>query len=146
MAKLKFEKTLRERLAILRKVRDESLRQHNESDQKNESYKLAVLLRFTLRTRMERWLDEHKDADALDIANAILAVSNDVLETGLRLSSNDAEMRGAVAGRFLNQFVSNATQSGLIEPPGKRAAVDRAMKTNQPRSLLGPDGKPYRVQ
>lgn len=147
MAKIKLQATLKQRLAMLAKMRDAGLQEYESSDPKNPSFKLAVLLRYRVHKQLEQWLEDNKDADATDIANAVLAVCNSVMEAGLRLASANAEHRGAIAGRYLNQFLGNAIDSGLITMPQRPLSPQQDIAENAiSRSLIGPDGKPLKVQ
>jgi hypothetical protein len=132
---------LRKRLSLLALKRDAQKAKAGD----NKSWLLAIALQYRLRCDIERWIEDNRKEDAADISNALLAVSTDVLETGLRCASEDAAVRGAVIGRYLTQFTHNAIEAGLIKPPvlpPQQQIAENAIG----RSLLGPDGKPYKVQ
>jgi hypothetical protein len=141
VAKLKILSPLRKRLRALLVKRDDQKTKAGD----NKSWAMAVELQYKIRCDIERWIEDNRKEDAADISNALLAVSTDVLETGLRCASEDPTVRGAVIGRYLTQFTHNAIEAGLIKPPvlpPQQQIAENAIG----RSLLGPDGKPYKVQ
>jgi len=137
MARLRMKHALRERLKAIRELRDEGLK---ASD--NPAVHASVRLNYRTGQAVERWLDDHAETDSADIVNAMLASGQTMIRNALRLASKEPEQRGVILSRLMVAFIQREVDSGFIKPPAQHEIAKNATS----RSLLGPDGKPYKVQ
>lgn len=96
---------------------------------------MACRLQLKVRQTVERWIETVKDHDTAPISNALLAVSSDLLEMGLRTATNESVIRSGIASKYLQRFMHNGIESGLLAMPEAPEPVEKS-------GLLGPDGSP----
>jgi len=140
MGKLALNKSL---TARLRAIHEQYKHSRDTIDWSNPevaaSHEMAIQLQLKVRQAVERWIETVKDHDTAPISNALLAVSSDLLEMGLRTATNDPTVRSGIAAKYLQRFMHNGIESGLIAMPELPEQEATAPKKN---GLLGPDGSP----
>lgn len=135
MPKLELNASLTARLRAIRDAHSANVKTIDHTDPEvAASHKMALDLQLRVRQAIERWIQTVKDEDTAPISNALLAVSSDILEMGLRTASNSPEIRSGIASKYLQRFMHNGIESGLIAMP----SVPDAPKKS---GLLGPNGE-----
>lgn len=147
MTRTRLEQPLSERLRALREIRDTMLRDAAEQPEEEadaaRAYAYAV---HTIRVATEKWLDRNQDLPSLALGSCLMGAAIQVMQTALLVSSNDKAERSAITARFIDHVVSRFIQEGLILVPGDLKEAHRQKQAGRQSGLLGPDGKPVRVQ
>lgn len=153
MTRTRLEQPLAERLRALRDIRDAMLadanRQPEEEQAGRRAYAYAI---YQIRVQVEKWLERNADTlSPVALGSSLMGAAMQVVQTALLVSTNDKFTRGEIFGRFIDHNARRMIEEGLILSPQEMRAqvaekVDRAFKDNRDGMLLGPDGRPVRVQ
>ena len=143
MTKLELKANLPARLRV---IRDRYTRGLAAIDQSKPdiaaSHKMALTLQWKVGQAVERWIETVKHEDTALISNALLAVSTDLLESGLRAASNDPAQRSVIASRYLQRFMSTGIESGLLVLPDMPRSEPTEQDNAPKRTIYGPNGEP----
>jgi len=147
VTRTRLEQPLSERLRALREICDAMLRdadsQPEEERDAARAYAYAV---HTIRVATEKWLDRNQDLNSLTLGSCLMGAAIQVMQTALLVSTNSKSERSAILGRFINHAATRFIQEGLVMSPAEARASQGQRERGKPSGLLGPDGKPVRVQ
>lgn len=147
MTRTRLEQPLSERLRALREIRDGMLRDaDSQPDEEREAGRAYAYAVHTIRVATEKWLDRNQDLPSLALGSCLMGAAIQVMQTALLVSSNDKAERSGITGRFINHMASRFIEEGLILSPQEARAGQKRNETGRQSGLLGPDGKPVRVQ
>jgi hypothetical protein len=113
MPKLRFRRTLKERLASLDKMQEAGLADC-EKHKGHKTYtadKFAVELQHRTLSAFETWLQDHEGQEIGDITYGSMMAGMALISAALRLQSDDAVERSDVYFRF----VSTMTQALILD-------------------------------
>ena len=147
MTRTRIEQPLAERLRALRAIRDTMLADAEaQPEAERDATRAYAYALFAVRTALEKWIDRNKDMSSVALGSCILGAATQVVQTALLVTSNDRFDRGETFGRFIQYTASRLIEEGLILPPQEAQAQMAKKKTAGTGGILGPDGRPVRIQ
>jgi len=147
MTRTRLEQPLSERLRALREIRDSMLRDADQQpEEKRDATRAYAYVMHTIRVATEKWLDRNQDLPSMTLGSCLMGAAIQVMQTALLVSSNDKAERSGITGRFINHMAQRFIQEGLIMSPVEARAAQKGNEKGRSSGLVGPDGKPVRVQ